>query len=559
MIEHNHFSQHKPKFSIYIFLCCLLLSFGVKAQAPLWTKQLGGPGNEFVKSIKIDHNQKPILIGQFSDTLNFETNGNSSIIVPNGENSVYIQKRTVNGDLEWVKHIDSQEQLIEFEAIDIDEENNLYVTGWFKGSFTVDFGNGSQSISSNNYRAIVLKIAENGDLVWISTPMLPNNSMAYTIQVVGSSIVIGGRCNSDWNYSDFYLLKLDMSGQEIWTKYFSSLSWHEGSIESLDIDNHNNIVITGYYRGIADFDPSSNDNLNSAEQHKDVFVAKYSENGEFIWFKSIPSDIGLFGTNYDVAVDQNTNEIVVASGFNNNVDFDPGANQFTMSSPANMPNNFVLKLSSLGDFIWVKNIGGDDYDWLSDMELDSLGNIWMTGTFIGTVDFDPNLGVSTMTSIGFADLYVLNLDRNGYFVWCAAYTGNPFEGQMELALDQNGSCYVGGNYAGASTVDPNFNSYYLSQSNGGLDLFISKLNAFANVQDETILTKVHLFPNPANNSILIQSESVLNQIKIFNCLGQFIAELPVVNELIDVSGLQNGTYFIFIDGFSDQLKLVVNR
>ncbi len=553
------FNKFKPNHIIYLLACFHVLSYGVNAQAPLWTKQLGGPGIETLNNLKIDQNQNSILIGQFSDTLNFETNGNSAIVIPNGEKSVYIQKRSSNGDLEWVKHIDSQGQFIELEAIDLDQDNNIYVTGWLRGSFEIDFGNGSQTVSSNNYRTIVLKITENGDIVWISTPMLPNNSMAYAIHVNGSSIVVGGRCNSDWNYSDFYLLKLDMNGQEIWTKYFTNSIWHEGSIKSIDEDNQNNIVVSGYWRGLVDFDPSLSDNLHSTEQYKDVFVAKYSENGEFIWFKSIASDIGLLATNYDIAIDQNTNEIVVASGFNNEVDFDPGANQFTMSSYASSPNNFVLKLSSSGNFIWAKNSGGDDYDWLFDMELDQLGNIWMTGTFIGTVDFDPNPGISTMTSIGFADMYVLNLDRNGYFVWCAAYTGDPFEGQMELALDQNGNCFVAGSYAGTSTIDPNFNSYYLSQSNGGLDLFISKLNATANVNKESISSIGYLSPNPASNAFRLNTESGLNQLEIFNCLGQFIGEYPVINGVVDVSGLENGTYFIYNNDYPEAIKLVINR
>ena len=89
------------------------------------------------------------------------------------------------------------------------------------------------------------------------------------------------------------------------------------------------------------------------------------------------------------------------------------------------------------NFNWVKNIGNSSTTSpLINIEKDVQGNIYVSGGFIGTVDFDPNSGVFNLTSQNttYGDNYLLKLDQNGNFLWVKQWNFNP----------TNNSFYSGG-------------------------------------------------------------------------------------------------------------------
>jgi hypothetical protein len=61
-------------------------------------------------------------------------------------------------------------------------------------------------------------------------------------------------------------------------------------------------------------------------------------------------------------------------------------------------------------------MGGTNVDQGIDVALDSAGNVYTTGFFLGTVDFDPGAGTFNLTSAGSGDLFVSKLDASGNFV-----------------------------------------------------------------------------------------------------------------------------------------------
>ena len=59
--------------------------------------------------------------------------------------------------------------------------------------------------------------------------------------------------------------------------------------------------------------------------------------------------------------------------------------------------------------VWAKRLGGTDYDNVNSLEVDSSGNVYTTGIFSGTADFDPGTGVSNLTSAGGNDVFIIKL------------------------------------------------------------------------------------------------------------------------------------------------------
>src|SRR5262245_51517325 len=58
------------------------------------------------------------------------------------------------------------------------------------------------------------------------------------------------------------------------------------------------------------------------------------------------------------------------------------------------------------DWLWAKAMGGANYEEGLSIAVDASGNIYTTGAFQGTVDFDPGAGVFNLTSAGGYDIFI---------------------------------------------------------------------------------------------------------------------------------------------------------
>lgn len=104
--------------------------------------------------------------------------------------------------------------------------------------------------------------------------------------------------------------------------------------------------------------------------------------------------------------------IIAVGYFQDIVDFDPTVG--VLNSISNGGNDFfVQKYDDNGNFLWAKTFGGISADGCRSVSCDANGNIYLTGIFSETVDFDPGPGVANYTANGNSDIYILKLDTNG--------------------------------------------------------------------------------------------------------------------------------------------------
>ena len=109
---------------------------------------------------------------------------------------------------------------------------------------------------------------------------------------------------------------------------------------------------------------------------------------------------------------------------------------------------FVLAFSMLGTRIgaqtvfleWAKGgIGGTGSDEARSIAKDTSGNIYVTGNFLGTVDFDPGPGTANFTSLGGYDIFVIKLDAAGNLLWARRMGGIGGEEGDAVAVDEAGN------------------------------------------------------------------------------------------------------------------------
>lgn len=202
----------------------------------------------------------------------------------------------------------------------------------------------------------------------------------------------------------------------------------------------------------------------------------FSQNEGFVWAKRWGST-GADGS-FAVAVDSFGNTYTTGP-FQGTVDFDPSPTSTFNLTASGGVDIFITKLDVLGNFVWAKRVGGIDMDYSSSIAVDIAGNVYTTGYFGSTADFDPSANTFNLSSVGNSDIFVSKLDASGNFVWAKQFGGVGEDFANYLALDRANNVYITGVFMGSADFDPSSNVFNLVSA-GRNDIFINKLDAIGN-------------------------------------------------------------------------------
>ena len=201
------------------------------------------------------------------------------------------------------------------------------------------------------------------------------------------------------------------------------------------------------------------------------------------------------------------------------------------------------------NFEWAKSMGGGNPDWGNSVAVDASGNVYTTGFFDGTVDFDPGAGTFNLTSAVGYDIFISKLDASGNFVWAKSIGGVNDDWGNSIAVDASGNVYTTGWFMNTADFDPGPGTFNLTTV-GSEDIFICKLSvATTGFADVIVNGNVRVFPNPADNLVYIYNPGVDNAtVVIRNQLGQevFKQEMQAEQIAVDISSLSTGLFFLEI-------------
>ena len=367
----------------------------------------------------------------------------------------------------------------------VDGSGNLYTTGYFQGTVDFDPGAGTSSLTSAGGNDVfVSKLDSAGNFVWAVRFGSSGGEIAYGIAVDGSGNVyttgyFSGTVDFDpgagtsnlttGGGNDVFISKLTSSGNFVWAKSFGQLTNDIGF--AIAVDGSGNVYSTGYFQYTVDFDPGVGTNNLTSAGAIDIYVSKLDASGSFLWAKSF----GGTGNEvaYEIAFDGSGN--VYSTGyFQNTVDFDPGPG--TSNLTASSTDAFVSKLDASGSFVWAKSFGGIGGDYGKAIALDGSGNVYVTGSFQVTVDFDPGVGTSNLASAGSDDVFVSKLDASGSFVWAKRFGSTSADISQSIAVDGSGNVHTTGYFNGSVDFDPGAGTSLLTSA-GSDDAFVSKLTS----------------------------------------------------------------------------------
>ena len=381
----------------------------------VWAKALQGTGSSDAVSVKVDALGNVFLMGTFRDNVDFDPGIGVFSVTSATVQDMFMEKLDASGNFVWAKVVTGN---IIANSLALDALGNPIFVGVLSGTADFDPNVGVVSLTGTT-NSFILKLNFNGQFVFVKhlTSTSANNNSIEGIHIKSNGDIlltgyfinrtdfdpdagvaelssIGGTPNS-------FICQLNSNGNYIWAKSIIGSSFNQ--INASDVDASGNILLTGRFRSICDFDPGSSSYILAANGANldDIFVAKYSPTGDFIWAKQIgnPNENYTDENANDIAVDPSGN-VFITGFFYNTIDFNPDAGVFDMVAALNR-NSFVCGLTSNGAFNFAFKYDMGVLAALSQsevIEIDENGNIYVGGYTNGICDMDPSAAVSNLSS-----------------------------------------------------------------------------------------------------------------------------------------------------------------
>ena len=142
--------------------------------------------------------------------------------------------------------------------------------------------------------------------------------------------------------------------------------------------------------------------------------------------------------------------------------------------PSNvMTEEYIIDISEPpeeGSWLWAKRFGGTSIEDLADVTVDSQGNSYITGYFLGTTTFDT----TTFVSSGSYDIFVAKLDASGNLLWAKKAGGSGSDVGNAIVVGNDGSIYITGSFSSSPAT---FGNLSISSTGTANDVFVAKMNS----------------------------------------------------------------------------------
>jgi hypothetical protein len=367
------------------------------------------------------------------------------------------------------------------ESFDIekDAQGNTYIIGYFSGATVLK----NTTINSTNPLSdvFVAKFSASGHVLWVKTfggtqsdrglkiALTPSNELLITGYFHGAMQMGAFQLQSNTNSRDFFIAKLNTSGDVIWAK--SEGGPMGETAYDITSDSQGNCIVTGQFEGttsIAGQSISSTVNPQLNTPSFDIFVAKYSPTGDPLWVKTGSAKYEDRGLSL---VCDAQNNIYMTGQFSDTLNF---LGQTINNQIINA--GFVAKITPSGTLSWLRRIAASQA-MAYDIKMNSSNELYVTGDCLGNLIYWDNLGSNMVSNPYTNKIFLLKIgSQSGSYIWGRAQGSFSEVSSRSVCLDNNQDVYIGGYFKCDFDQYKDSSNFQLWNSVGFRDGFISKFS-----------------------------------------------------------------------------------
>lgn len=350
-------------------------------------------------------------------------------------------------------------------GIAVDAAGNVVVVGTFADS--VDFG-GGPLVAAGGLDVFVVKLDHSGNHVWSKAFGADGDEGATTIAVDGfgdillaglfaSSVDFGGGPLVSVTGRDAFVAKLDSTGAHVWSKGLG-ISTFQSHAPALAVDGSGYAVLTGSFIGSADFGGGP---LISADH--DAYVLKLDPTGKHVWSKTAGEEKYQEGAS--VGINQ-SGDVFLLGDFGGVIDLGGGA----LPSASGI-DGFLATLDGAGHHTWSKSFGlaaQFNLQYSTSIAVGGGGDIVVTGYFGSEID----LGGGPLTSNAQAAIFLAKLDDAGSHIWSKSFGEIGIQSASSTAIDGLGNIVLTGGFG----AQLDFGGGPIAEAGNG-DVFLARFGA----------------------------------------------------------------------------------
>jgi hypothetical protein len=265
-------------------------------------------------------------------------------------------------------------------------------------------------------------------------------------------------------------------GNLLWAKSAGGASGNDWGYGITSLPN-NATIVSGWFEGTVTFGQAeANQTVLTSAGFMDVFIARYSSNGELTWAKRAggADDERAYGI-----ARLSDDSTVITGWFEGATVFGLGDPNQTNLLAVGVRDIFIARYDTDGALLWAKSALGsfnaDDYGiGITDFMDDS---IVVSGWYEGSVTFGPGEpGETTLTSAGGIDMFIARYDQFGSLVWAKSAGGA--ESDLSYAISKSGdvATVVTGYFSGTATFGAGEAGEDIITSDGATDMFIARFD-----------------------------------------------------------------------------------
>lgn len=405
--------------------------------------------NEAV-DVETDATGNVYLTGYYSGSSSLQAGGPQ--IYSQGNTDIYVSKYNATGSLIWTKNFggnfsDKPSDLT------VDNIGNVLITGQYFGQ--ISFGTTVLNSNNGSKDMFILKLDNTGNVVWaiseggsgsenafgIAVDAL--NNVIVTGQFKGSSSIAGQPLTSmidptsgTANY-DLFVAKYTPLGVPVWLK--TGVAKYEERGLALDVDNQNNIFITGQF---SDTLTLAGTQFNNNATHVGL-IAKFNSAGVLQWMNTLKAGSVV---PYDIELNSSSEPVVIGD-FSGTMQYVNGTISNTISAIASK-KIFALKIANSGTFVWSSTFSSENDLSARALAIDASKNVFITGYFkCGWTELQTNsLPQATFNSVGYKDAYLIGLSNSGTTLYVKTFGGTQNDEGSGIAIDDLQNPLVCGSY-----------------------------------------------------------------------------------------------------------------